>query len=428
MLKKAKSLFSIVLMLFGYQLSAQNLSKSPYSALGIGDMQFGGSAFMSGMGQIGQGISLPNSLNNQNPASYSALQLTTWDAAATGSMANISTATASGSFNTASMAYMALGVPLSQKLNWGLSFGLMPYSGVGYNVTRQVQAATFNGTERVEGRGGLSKFYLGSGIKVFKNLHAGFNVSYLYGQTSNTTLLSIPRDSLMYNLVENRDRYMGDLALEIGLQYTDTFIYKQKKYSFGVGATFGPQTSLSATDNYNVRTLGVGITAPTNLGKDTVANVAERSGKVIIPMYLKGGVFFQQVNKWGIGVDVAYNNWSNYLGMGIRDSLKNMTSLNFGGFYTPDAFAIKSYFKRVEYRAGVRYDNGMLSANGTNVSTLAFSIGAGLPLGKTRSKVNLAVEYMMRGTTDQKLVREEYIRFVIGVSISDKWFYRYRYD
>jgi hypothetical protein len=114
--------------------------------------------------------------------------------------------------------------------------------------------------------------------------------------------------------------------------------------------------------------------------------------------------------------------------MGIRDSLKNMTSLNVGGFYTPDAYAIKSYFKRIEYRAGMRYDNGMLSANGTNVSTLAFSIGAGLPLGKTRSKVNLAAEYMMRGTTEQKLVREEYIRFVIGVSISDKWFYRYRYD
>jgi hypothetical protein len=196
----------------------------------------------------------------------------------------------------------------------------------------------------------------------------------------------------------------------------------------GIGTTFGPQTSLSATDNYNVRTLGVGITAPTNLGKDTVANVSERSGSVIIPMYIKGGLFFQQVGKWGVGVDLAYNNWSNYLGMGIRDSLKNMTSLNVGGFYTPNPNAIKSYFKRVEYRAGMRYDNGMLSANETNVSTLAFSLGAGLPLGKTRSKVNLAAEYMMRGTTEQKLVREEYIRFVIGVSISDKWFYRYRYD
>jgi hypothetical protein len=417
-----------MMILLGYHLSAQNLSKSPYSALGVGDMQFGGSAWMHGMGQINQGISFPNAINSQNPASYSAFQLSTWDAAATGSMANISTKAATGSFNTGSMAYMALGMPLSQKLNWGLSFGLMPYSGVGYNVTRQVQTTTFNGTESIEGSGGLSKFYLGSGIRILKGLALGFNASYVYGQIRNTTLLSIPRDSLMYNLVENRDRYMGDFMFEVGLQYTDTFKYKERKYSFGIGTTFGPQTNMSATDNYNVRTLGVGVTAPTNIGKDTIANSDSRSGTVVLPMYLKGGVFFQQVNKWGVGVDVGYNNWANYLGMGVRDSLKNMTSISIGGFYTPDAYAIKGYLKRIEYRAGMRYDNGMLSANGTNVSTLAFSVGAGLPLGKTRSKVNLAAEYMLRGTTEQKLVREEYVRFVIGVSISDKWFHRYRYD
>lgn len=428
MLTKAKSLFSITMILLGYHLSAQNLSKSPYSALGVGDMQFGGSAWMHGMGQINQGVSLSNGINNQNPASYSTFQFSTWDAAATGSMANISTKTANGSFNTASMAYMALGMPLSQKLNWGLSFGLMPYSGVGYNVTRQIQTSTFNGTESIEGQGGLSKFYIGSGIRIYKGLAFGFNASYAYGQIRNTTLLSIPRDSLMYNLIENRDRYIGDFMFELGLQYQDTFIYKERKYSFGLGATFGPQTSLNSNDNYNIRTLGVGVTAPTNIGKDTVANSESVTGVVVLPMYLKGGVFFQQVNKWGVGIDLGYNNWSSYLGMGVRDSLKNMTSINIGGYFTPDAYAIKNYLKRIEYRAGMRYDNGMLSANGTNVSTIAFSVGAGLPLGKSRSKVNLAAEYLMRGTTEQKLVKEEYIRFVIGVSISDKWFQRYRYD
>ena len=428
MLTKAKGLFSMFLVLLGYQLSAQNLSKSPYSALGIGDMQFGGSAWMHGMGQINQGISLPSAINNQNPASYSGLLLSTWDVGGIGAFGNISSKNSSGSFSTASLAYISLGLPISQKLKWGVSLGLMPYSAVGYNVTRQVNTASFSGTEKIEGRGGLSKFYIGTGINVFKGLSFGVNGSYVYGQINNSTLLSIPTDSMMYNLVENRDKYVGSMMVELGLQYTDTFAYKQRKYSYGIGTTFSPQTQLAATDNYNVRSLGIGNTSIGSIGKDTIANTDNRKGKVVIPMYLKGGVFFQQVNKWGVGVDVGYNNWANYLGLGIRDSLKNMTSFNVGGFYTPNAFDAKNYLKRVEYRAGVRYDNGMLSANGINVSTMAFSIGLGLPMGKTRSKVNIAAEYMLRGSTEQNLVREEYLRLVIGVSISDKWFQRYRYD
>lgn len=416
------------LVLLGYQLSAQNLSKSPYSALGIGDMQFGGSAWMHGMGQVNQGISLPTSINNQNPASYGGLLLSTWDVGGVGAIGNVSSKTTSGSFSTASLAYISLGLPISQKLSWGVSMGLMPYSAVGYNVTRQVNNAAFTGTEKIEGRGGLSKFYIGSGIRVFKGLSVGVNASYVYGQISNSNLLSIPTDSIMYNLVENRDKFVGGMMVELGLQYTDTFVYKQRKYSYGIGATYSPQTQLAATDNYNVRTLGVGVTSIGSIGKDTVANNNNNEGHIVIPMYLKGGVFFQEVNKWGVGVDVGYNNWANYAGLGVRDSLKNMTSFSAGGFFIPSAFDAKNYFNRIEYRAGVRYDNGMLSANGVDVSTLAISIGLGLPLGKSRSKVNLSAEYMMRGSTEQKLVKEEYLRFVIGVSIADKWFQRYRYD
>lgn len=435
MLTKAKSLFCTLLALWGVQVSAQNLTKSPYSALGLGESQFGGSASMYAMGQTSQGISMPNAINNQNPASYGAIRQSTWDAAGIITSGKISTATATSNFTNGALGYIALGLPLSAKLKWGMSAGLMPYSSVGYNITRNVQTSTFTGTEKIEGRGGLSKFYIGSGIHVYKGVSFGVNASYLFGQVEHTSLLDIPREYNMYNLVENRSRYLGDFAFDLGLQYrSDTIVKvlkrdnKEHQYIFGAGITISPEANIHALDNYNVRTLGVGNTMPTGLGKDTAANRNDVSGTVLKPLSLKAGLSFQELNKWGVALDVGYTQWSNYQAFGSKDSLKNTLSVGAGAFWIPNNNAIKNYLAHVEYRVGCRYDNGNLSINGNNISTYSVSAGLGLPMNKSKTRLNLSGEYIIRGTTSDKLVKEEYFRFVIGVTISDTWFHRYRYD
>lgn len=421
-------------MLIGCQLWAQNITKSPYSTIGLGEMQFGGSAALHGMGQLSQGIKMPSLLNNQNPASYSGLQNTVWDAAGLASAGNISSANTSGGVTNATFAYFSAGFRVSQKRGWGLSFGLMPFSGIGYKINRTIQTSTFTGTEQNSGQGGLSRVYLGTGFRLKRNLSLGVNGGYVFGQLTQTTLLTIPVQYNMYNLVENRDRYLKGFAFDIGMQYADTFTATnkkqvEKKYQYTFGLTVSPQSSLSATDNYNVRTLGVGVTNPSGSGKDTVANRSDVTGTAILPMIVKGGVFFQEINHWGIGVDLSYAAWQNYQAFGSSDSLKNTIGFNIGGFYKHNKTDVKSYFNRIEYRAGMRYDNGNVSVSGTNISTLGFSVGLGLPIDKALSKINISAEYLMRGTTENKQLREDYFRLVIGVSISDyQWFRRYKYD
>jgi long-subunit fatty acid transport protein len=428
MLIKAKSLIGISLMLVLHQLSAQNLTKSPYSSIGLGDIQFSGSAWMHAMGQINQGISDPYSINNQNPASYSSFALTTWDFAGTLTTGTIST-TNNKSYNyTGSLAYFALGVPLSQKLNWGFSLGLMPYSSVGYNVSRNVVQTTFSGVETITGTGGTSKFYLGTGIRIYKGLSLGVNGVYLFGKTEKNLLLNIPRSYNTYNLAESRVSHIGDVIIDLGLQYKDTFTYKENKYSWGIGATLSPENGVSTSSNYSVRTLGVGITDPNSVGKDTIASGSNEKGEIVIPTLLQTGVYFSKTDYWRVGLDVAYQNWKNYQEFSLRDSLKNNFTIKIGGGYTPDASDAKRFLKRIEYRAGFRMDNGNLALNGHNISTYAISAGLGLPLGKSKSKLNLSAEYIVRGTTQDKLIKEEYFKFTIGVLISDKWFQQYRYD
>lgn len=431
MLTKAKRLLLFILACAAQQVFAQNLSRSPYSALGLGDMQFTGSAWMSAMGQVSQGISSPFLINNQNPASYHALQLTTFDVAARGSLINLKTSTSSSTTNTGTYGYFALAFPLSQKLKWGASFGLMPYTGVGYNISRNVSQAGITATENITGTGGLSRFYIGSGIRVYKGLSAGVNASYLYGQSNNTMFLNISRQDTMFNLAEFRNRYIGDFQFDIGLQFTDTFVRKQDKYKWTAGVTLSPQVQLSAYDNYSVRTMPIGSSSASSgggIGKDTVVDRSNVKGTVTLPMMIKGGVHFQKLDAWGVGIDLGYYNWENYRAFGLRDSLKNTLSVGIGASIIPNAYAIKNYVKRVEYRAGFRYDNGNLKVNDQNINTYAISAGLGLPLGQAKSRLNISAEYMVRGTTANRLVREEYFSFTIGLIICDKWFHQYRYD
>lgn len=428
MLKKAIGLISISLMPVWCQLSAQNLTKSPYSFIGIGDVHFTGSAWMHGMGQVNQAISDPFAINNQNPASYSKLLFTSWDFAAIGSVGTINTDNGVSNVNTGSLAYFALGLPLSQKLNWGLSLGLMPHSSVGYNVNRAVTELTFTGTETSSGTGGTSRFYVGSGVKIYKGLSLGINGSYIFGKIEKNTLLNIPRSYNMYNLAESRSSYLGDLSVDIGLQYSDTFSLKKTKYSWGLGATFTPENSLSSTNNYSVRTLGVGIIDPNNVGKDTIAFGNDEKGQVHLPASIQTGAYFSCEDKWRIAADLQYQNWASYSAFDKRDSLANNFGVRIGGSFIPKYDDEKHYLNRVEYRAGFRFDNGNLILNNNRIKVYAVSAGLGLPLGKSRSRLNLSAEYMVRGITQDNLIREEYFRFTVGVLISDRWFQRYRYD
>ncbi len=415
-------------MLVGHQLSAQNLTKSPYSSIGIGDVQFTGSAWMHGMGQVNQAIRDPFAINNQNPASYSSLIFTTWDFAGTGAMGTITAENGSSNITTGSLAYFALGLPLSQKLNWGFSLGLMPYSSVGYNVNRNVIESTFTGVETISGTGGTSRFYLGSGIKIYKGLSLGVNASYIFGKIEKNALLNIPRSYNMFNLAESRSTYLGDAAVEIGLQYADTFTYKEKKYSWGVGATLTPENNLSTTSNYSIRTLGIGVVDPNNVGKDTIAFGDDEKGSINLPVLLQTGFYFGEEDHWRIATDIQYQNWASYSEFNRKDSLTNNFAFKIGGSFIPKASDAKHYLSRVEYRAGFRTDNGNLMLNGNKINTYAISAGLGLPLGKSKSKLNISAEYMVRGTTKNNLIREEYFRFTVGVLICDRWFQRYRYD
>ena len=95
--------------------------------------------------------------------------------------------------------------------------------------------------------------------------------------------------------------------------------------------------------------------------------------------------------------------------------------------------SISSYWDRVTYRAGLRFeDTGLLVKAGndfTKVKDFGINVGLGLPLPRQLSNVNIGFEYGQKGTTNNSLVKENYFNIRMSLSLNDiKWFKKTRID
>lgn len=438
MYKKAKRLITVCLILFCVLQTAisQNLTLSPYSIFGPGELQFMGNASNLAKGRVSQGIRRPYEINSLNPASYSALKNTIIEAGFAQNNGTIKSASSSAEVTTVGFSYVNFGIPLSEKRGWGLSFGLMPYSSIGYKVVADssVQQDTFKMpiTNTFIGKGGLTKFYIGMGYKIYKDslrsLSLGVNVGYIFGNLNSTTQALFPIDYLKFNIEESNNRYTGGLVFDYGLQFEQKI---GKKTTAVVGASMNVRTELSSTRQYVLRSLAIG--GGSRNGRDTALSTDNESGSMTLPMGLKAGLSVNHNDKFLLAADVEYTEWSAYKTTwpssgSSGDALRNSLAFAFGGSYTQDVNDYNNFLKRVEYRAGFRYEQSNIIINNNGVDIMGISAGLGLPMGKSRSKVNVSFEYLKRGTTSNNLIQEDYYRLILGITFADRWFVRYRYD
>jgi len=163
---------------------------------------------------------------------------------------------------------------------------------------------------------------------------------------------------------------------------------------------------------------------------DTATNStqADISGTIHMPLNIGIGFTIEKNNKWLIGADVNWQNWANFTSDGVTEAeLTNSMRVALGGEIKPDYYSSK-YFKRISYRAGFHYTTGNLKINGTQIDEYAVSIGLGLPFRKSKSTVNIGLEYGKKGTTDNNLINENFTRISIGFSAYDIWFLKRKYD
>src|SRR3989304_1577353 len=114
---------------------AQTGTYSPYSRYGIGDLQGSGFAQNTAMGGIAYALNSPYHINLSNPASYTSFnqQSFVFETAVLSNPVKLITDDTIQTANNTSLAYLSFGFPVTKW--WGSSFGLLPYSNVGYKVS-----------------------------------------------------------------------------------------------------------------------------------------------------------------------------------------------------------------------------------------------------------------------------------------------------
>ena len=414
------------------KIVAQTLTTSPYSRYGIGDITQTNSAQSQAMGGIEQALRLPFGINYNNPSSYSAIELSTFQAGVKLSYLKQSTNTQTQKTKNGYLSSIAFGIPL--KKGWGMSFGLLPYSGVGYKVNQEKVLDNIGQVYYISnGSGGLNRVYVGTGISPFvnkadsswlKGFSIGANASYIFGniEYENRVIFPDGPTTFYHNLREVNVTTLGDFYFDYGLQYRSKL---KRDWWLTIGATAAAQTKLNASNSYLAQTFT--IANGYEYGADTVLINNDSKGKIVLPTTWGLGAMLKKTEKIQFGIDYKTQAWSKFSSFGKSDSLSNSSSFSLGGQFIPNPKSL-AFLPNIHYRAGVNYTSTYLNIHSHQLTQQSINFGAGFPLFRSKSFINVAFQYGTRGTLQDNLIKENFYSINIGFSFCDRWFIKRKFD
>lgn len=472
-------LFTIFLSSFG-NLCSQNLNNSPYARYGLGDLSFSAFPHMNGLGMTAVAYADSHTVNPLNPASLLAQRFTVLEMGMFASRTNFTANNLNTTANNAGFGYLTLAFGVIPK-KWSTSFGIRPLTVAGYEVNARENAGSDIGNVNYlyTGSGGFNVLHFNNGFKLFKNFYVGLNANYNFGnvQMSRSVLFNDSLNALNSRIAE--DFSLNDINFDLGMRYElyfrpfkkirkeriyltkddsafskksikmeiekgeERFYYIQKtkvkrkdSLNISFGATYTPSISANARYSYLAdRFLGA---PPVENVVDTILFVDNETGRIIMPEQISAGIYIRSSNeKLAVSLNAQYLNWSRFSRFGASDSLKNNLRLNIGLQFIPDLLSTGKYTKRIRYRLGFTYSDGYLRVNNTDIPEYFISAGLGLPFRRQRnstatkvpiSMLNIAVQAGARGTVNNNLIQENFIRLSFGLSMTDDWFNKRKYD
>jgi len=410
-----KRFIIIVALLTTVLSAAQEGTSSPYSFYGIGLTKFKGTVENQSMGGL-RLFSDSIHLNLRNPAGYGRLKLTTYTVGGSHQSTQIKTDQESESSRTTSLDYLAIGIPTG-KLNFG--FGLIPFTSVGYKILN-VNEETAN---RFTGRGGMNKVYLSTGYAVSNNLSLGVSVNYNFGNIQNNFTAFQKGIQFGTRQIDRTD--LSGFNLNFGLDYQRAL---SDNLDFYTAATYSPKMDITAKKIQNTATIALGAN-----GSELVVSendVTFPDSDLSLPAQLTLGAGLGASNKWFLGAEYSNIQAEDFNSVTPNQdvSYQNASQYRLGGFYIPQYNSLTSYFNRIVYRAGIRFEETGLNINNEAINEFGISFGLGLPAGNNFSNANLGIEYGQRGTANSGLIEENFLKLSISLSLNDKWFVQRKFD
>lgn len=393
---------------------SQNDTSTPYSLFGLGVENKTATGGLTGLGNTGISQNNSGEINLFNPASLGNIKLNTflYEFGLNGVYSTIQTDNVSETTSDYNMSHAVMAFPLRKNL--GISFGLLPYTKVGYDIDIEnpIEGSTESYLSRITGSGGLNKFYVSSGLSLGNRFSLGVDLSVLFGSISQET--NVYYESLV-NIADVN--YYNGFKLKAGLQYQ---IIKAKNKNVTLGAVVELPTILSGSQERNsYKTSSTGIKI---IIEDDVENSLD---DFELPLSFGLGVTTKLNKTITTSFDFTKLYWDNTNQLQNNERYSNQDIYAFGAEYLP--LNKNKYWSLVKYRFGLNYNTGFLNISDQKIDSYFASVGLGLPLSNS-AKLNISYSYGREGTLSNNLVEENFHKLTINLNFIGNWFNKRQYN
>lgn len=311
----------------------------------------------------------------------------------------------------------------------GTTLSLRPFTRVNYFVTDEgvltetgLPQDSLHYRVNLEGEGGLHEAQLGFGWRVTRDLSLGLSARALFGALVN----------------RQRTEYFGAEA------FPETLVRRQTSL-LGFGATAGAaylaSNVLRGRDQLH---LGAAVSLPTHLSTRRIYTLgqsldqdtlqAAAPGTTRLPLTLAAGLAYAPSPRWMFAIDARFEPWtafeSDFAFQGYRPGagdniLTDRLRLGGGVELIPSPMDRDApLLARTAYRLGAYFDQGYVAPRGHHLSTIALTGGLSLPTIRPGTYLDLGLELGTRGTTQEGLVRDLFIRGTATINFGERWFIR----
>jgi hypothetical protein len=407
---RAISIVSTVLFLSSLCLAANG--GSTYSIFGIGDLRYFQNTRSAAMGYTGIGLPGANYINGMSPATWARINQTRLDI---GFMyegfrstdGSTSRYLANGEFNGALLA-----VPISTTHGIVFVAGFTPYSNINYNLVTKgsQQGIDYNITHR--GTGGITKGQAGLSYAPSQDLAFGASINYLFGTVDYERVFA-PNVTTFSGGTTRENVTTHGITATAGAVFTGLGDISESLRPFALGFIITSRGNLKTERQ---------ITYEFTSELDSAASV---NGRQSIPIAYGFGLTYQLGDRYLFAADYYAQPWDNTQFNGVDPSeIRNNLRVGVGGERLANRDPSARWLDRISYRLGFFYDATYYRINREPINHWGVTGGFAIPIsGETR--MNVALEYGSRGTTNNHLIKDNIFRMAFSLNIGELWFIRY---
>ncbi|MCD8263265.1 MAG: hypothetical protein LUD02_03135 [Tannerellaceae bacterium] len=351
----------ITLFLAGSLLSVSaqiNLTSSPYSMYGLGEITKGLYGQNASMGGVSTGMRDEWLINTENPAGLTDLDSCKLYAEVS-AFTRFEYYKSKGKSNNATsgnLSEFALAGRLIPK--WYVAVGLKPYSSVGYyfTSTEPVEGTSGTVTSTYTGNGSINKVYLTNSLKLTNRFSVGINLSYIFG--------TLDFRETQASMSMNQNCFTSNFYADFGVQYHRPL---SREAYLTVGAVYGYSQQIKLDNNYTLTS--------------TYSQVETSKRKITqyLPQTIGVGTSLQY-KKWTYALDYDYTQYSKISSNASGVKFVDAHTIQAGIKYFPDGFSSDNYWKKVGYKAGISVGNHYMKLGNSNGYNFRGSIGFDLPV------------------------------------------------